>query len=146
MKNKLSAMLILMLFASISFSQSIANKDLIGEWYGPNSTVMNLNSNGTGNMDLGSLKCKQKIISWSATTTTLNIHWDMTPIECLKLSSNEKFLYNPKIENDKPEYTITKTKSSLNGITTYKYTLTLNNKEYKSAGTYIRVEVEENED
>jgi len=123
---------------SSGFSQNIANNDLIGVWNGPNGVLLTLNSNGTGNSYHGPLECSTKIVSWSATATTLNIHWDITPIECLKLQSTEKFTYNPKIEFDKPEYTITKERKTIGGINATVFTLKLNNKEFNSVGYYTR--------
>jgi hypothetical protein len=143
MKNKLFYSIFFIFLVSVGFSQNAAEKYLIGEWFGPRDTKLVLSDNAAGYMDLGELNCSMKIISWSATTTELNIHWDMTPIECLKLNSVEKFLYHPKIEFDKPEYTLTRTKSSISGLTTWNYTLALNNKEFSSSGTYFRAEVEQ---
>lgn len=146
MKTKTLFLSLMLFTTTLSFSQSIANKDLIGEWYGPNSTTLYLNSNGTGEMEMSTLECTMKIVSWSATATTLNITWNMTPIQCVNPSTGEAYTHTPKIEFDKPQYTITTTNASSSGIATKTFSMTLNNKEYNSVATYIKVEVEETEE
>jgi hypothetical protein len=146
MKTKTLFLALMLLATTLSHSQSIANTDLIGEWYGPNSTTLYLNSNGTGEMEMSTLDCSMKMVSWSATASTLNITWNMAPIQCTDPNTGDPYTHAPKIEFDKPQYTITITNASASGIATKTFSMTLNNKEYNSIATYIKVEVEETDE
>jgi hypothetical protein len=128
-----------MTFASAAQSNS---RLLIGDWQGPNSTTLVFEAGGAGHQVLSTLECTLKMKSWSASGNILTINWDMTPIRC-KNNKGEQFTHTPKIEVDKPLFTISQENVTVNGLKMIKYTLVLDNKEFNSKGTYFRFEMPE---
>lgn len=137
-----SLMIIFAMALALGSAAQSNSRLLIGDWQGPNSTTLVFEAGGAGHQLLSSLDCTLKMKSWSASGNILTVTWDMTPIKCKDAKGNP-FTHTPKIEVDKPVFTITQENTSLNGIKMIKYTLVLDNKEFNSKGTYFRYEVPE---